>query len=141
LEEEKSSEYQDIFAAHVYKLLNLGVDNKGIAQFLEVSEDLLNEWRNTIPDIFEAFKQGEKNQNDQVTASLFKRAVGFSYMEKSTEVSNGMFKEKTTLKTVLPETNAAKFWLLNREPEKWKENTENLSIKELKISVKRKKMD
>lgn len=104
------------------ELALMGKTNPEIAQALGVTAETLNQWRKQFPEFSDAIK-GNKDQADgKVVASLYQRACGYEYEEKSEKVDP----EKgtivtTTIKQVAPDVTAQIFWLKNRQPKDWRD--------------------
>ena len=61
----------------------------------------------------------------------YKRCVGFEYDEVTQEIGKDekgkqAVKKKTVKRYVMPDINAIRFWLTNREPELWKNIREDI---------------
>lgn len=84
-------------------------------------------WFKDNPIFHAQARSAARFQNVKVTQALYKRAVGFTYKERSTTsgVNTGklgpMEIDTTTevMKTVPGAISAQKFWLINREPDLW----------------------
>jgi transposase-like protein len=104
------------------ELALMGKTNPEIAHALGVTAETLNQWRKQFPEFSDAIK-GNKDQADSVVvASLYQRACGYEYTEKSERVEP----EKgttitTTIKQVAPDVTAQIFWLKNRQPKDWRD--------------------
>ena len=74
-----------------------------------------------------AIKRGKKPVDIEVENSLLKRATGYDFDEKTTEVEVGedgepkVTKVKTTKKHVPGDVGAQAFWLKNRNPKVWRD--------------------
>lgn len=92
-----------------------------------------------FPEISEAIKKGKAPVDFEVENALLKRALGYDYEEKTTEVEevptgkydevgNPIMKMKRHIKTVtrhVPGDPAAQiFWLKNRKPDRWRDKPE-----------------
>ena len=101
-----------------------------IAAELGISVNTFCIYINDYPEFREARKRGQKPVNIQVENALLKRALGFEYEEKTTEVSIGAngqpepAKIKTVKKIIVGDVGAMAFWLKNRDSENWKEKKE-----------------
>ena len=88
-----------------------GLSNEQIATKFGISFQTLYNWQNKHIEFFEALK----------------RAKGYDYEEKTTEVEISMdgtpkaTKIRTIKKHIAPDVGAIAFWLKNRNPEQWKE--------------------
>lgn len=75
-------------------------------------------------DLTACFKCACEVANDEVEASLFKRAKGYQYLEVTKEekldrMGNVVVLTKQVVKEVPPDPSSAMFWLANRRPSKW----------------------
>lgn len=99
-----------------------GLTDKQIAEMkIGISERTFTNWKKTHSSIFSALKKGKEIIDIQVENSLLKRALGYSYKEVKTEVSDDGQKVITTVKEVIPDVTAQIFWLKNRMPDKWRD--------------------
>ncbi len=121
----RPSKYKSEFVEKVYKLALLGATDKEMADILGVSESTFNEWKNSKEGFSESLKKGKIDADANVTERLYKRAIGYKYIEKKTEVDDkGATKVTTIEKTLAPDITAQIFWLKNRQPNKWRDKTE-----------------
>ena len=98
-----------------------GLTDVQMADELGITEKTLNNWKNYHPKFLQSLKAGKEGPDDQVEASLFKRALGYEY-ETTASTSRGEI--YTIVKDVPPDTLACIFWLKNRRPERWRDKTE-----------------
>jgi len=104
-----------------------GLNDKQIALKLGIAESTYYKFKILHIEFKEAIKRGKAPVDIKVENALLKRALGFEYEEKTTEVrisENGEAKPaivKTVKKTIIPDVGAIAFWLKNRRPEKWRE--------------------
>ena len=108
-----------------------GLTNIQIAQNIGVGERTFSEWVIRFPAISAALKKGKEPVDIQVENALLKRALGYDYEEKITEVeeyANGKTKRhiRTVTKHVPGDTTAQIFWLKNRKPKQWREKQEQV---------------
>lgn len=116
--------FRDDYVEQAYKLCLLGATDAELADFFEVSEDTIYEWKKVRPEFSEALRRGKAEADAEVAASLYKRAIGYSHPD--THVSNyqGIITLTELTKHYPPETGAAFLWLKNRQPHKWKDKVE-----------------
>lgn len=116
--------FRDEYVEQAYKLCLLGATDAELADFFEVSEDTIYEWKKVRPEFSEALRRGKAEADAEVAASLYKRAIGYSHPD--THVSNyqGIITLTELTKHYPPETGAAFLWLKNRQPHKWKDKVE-----------------
>lgn len=74
-----------------------GLTDEQIAHNIDISPSTLYEWKNKYPEISEALKKGKEVIDRQVENALLKRALGYSYEEK-TFVAYEMDQEEYDLK-------------------------------------------
>lgn len=105
-----------------------GLTDEQIAANMGISPASLYNWKKKHLEIFEALKKGKEIVDYEVENALLKRALGYEYETKVTEVkANGkgdiIEKQiKTTKKVVPPDVTAAIYWLNNRRPDKYRRN-------------------
>jgi transposase-like protein len=100
----------------------MGKTQPEIAKAIGVDEDTVIRWRKEFPEFAGAIKENKDQADSVVVASLYQRACGYEYTEKSEKVDP----EKgtivtTTIKHVAPDTTAQIFWLKNRQPQDWRD--------------------
>ena len=118
----RASSYRKEYCEQARKLCLLGATDKDLADFFEVSEKTIYNWRVKHVEFLRANKEGKTIADAEVAASLFHRAKGHSHPD--THVSN--FHGKITItpltKHYPADTTAALIWLKNRQPDKWRDN-------------------
>lgn len=126
--------YDSKYNKKIFKLCLLGATDKEIADFLEIAESTLNNWKLKYPELVESLKRGKEVADQKVSNSLYKRAIGFKFDEvtheeitiKDSDGSGGKILKpaqlvKTVRKLSVPDTTAQIFWLKNRRPDKWRD--------------------
>lgn len=120
----RPSKYKEEFNKQAFKLALLGATDKDLADFFEVCESTINNWKLEYPEFLESIKKGKDEADATVASKLFHRACG--YKHKDVHISN--YKGEITItdldKHYPPDTTAAIFWLKNRQPEKWRDKQE-----------------
>lgn len=107
------------------RMAELGLTDAQIARVLDINRATLCNWKKENPAFFDTLKRAKEEADKKVEKSLLKRASGYSYTEKQTEIRDGkIISEKETKKSVAPDTIACIFWLKNRQPEKWRDKPE-----------------
>jgi len=117
----RPTEYKEEYNKLVYKLCLLGAIDREIAEIIGVSEQTLNAWKQIYPQFLESIKNGKVIADSEVANSLFKRARGYQFKEKTYE--DGALR-KEVLKDIAPDTGAAMAWLKNRQSAKWRDKQE-----------------
>jgi hypothetical protein len=106
-------------------LAKKGFTDKDFAVFYKVTEQTINNWKIKYPEFFESLKEGKSFSDEIVERSLFERATGYEhYEDKIFCNSNGIVTTEATVHHYPPDTTAAIFWLKNRQPEKWRDKSE-----------------
>ncbi len=84
-------------------------------------------YKKKYPNISNALKKGKEVADYEVENALFKRALGYTYEEKTYEKvydkETGLYVERLTkrvTKQVAPDTTAQIYWLNNRKPKQWR---------------------
>jgi hypothetical protein len=134
----RPSVYIDEYANQVHKLCLLGATDAQIAEFFSVSETTINNWKLAYPEFLESIRAGKRVADAEVAASLFNKAKGavyqtsqpfkikrVTYDEKGKR--SGETEEVVSIPVTVveaPDTKACSFWLMNRQPESWREKVD-----------------
>ena len=114
-------EYDDL----AYKFCLLGATDKKLAEFFEVCEATINNWKNNFPSFLESIKRGKVVADGEVASSLFKRATGYVHKETKVATHEGQITDSKEFdKHYAPDPTAAIFWLKNRQPAQWRDKQE-----------------
>lgn len=122
----RPSEFRPIMIEQVRKLCQLGATDAEVAHFFGVTRYAIIYWKLNNPHFLEAMRTGKELADERVERSLFARAVGFEhpavkvfYNHKTGEVVEHQYTE-----IYAPDTEAARFWLMNRRPDLWRMHRE-----------------
>ena len=117
--------YKEEFNKQAEKLCKLGSIDKDLADFFEICEATLNNWKNEFPGFLESIKRGKDlYDTDLIEASLKHRARGYSHEEEKVFCQDGLIITHETTKHYPPDTTAMIFWLKNRNPDRWNDKIE-----------------
>jgi hypothetical protein len=120
--------YKPEYAKQAYKLCLLGSTDKDLADFFEVEEQTVNNWKNDFPEFFESIKEGKVLSDANVANKLYHRAIGYEHPEIITASFQGQITDTMEVtKHYPPDPTAAIFWLKNRQPDKWRDRQEIVS--------------
>ena len=103
-----------------------GLTDEMVAQEFGVTRMTIHNWRKRHPEFAEAMIEGKEVADAKVEDSLYRRALGYDYQETHEEYSEGEDgkvygrKVKVVDKHVLPDVQAAIYWLTNRQGDRWK---------------------
>lgn len=133
----RPSEYRDEYAEQAYKLCLLGATDLKLADFFEVSERTINNWKSEHDEFFSCLKKGKIIADAEIAEGLYNRAKGAvintqqAIKLKRVEYDQGkrMLEEERVevvdlIQEVPPDTAAGIFWLKNRNPEMWRDKRE-----------------
>jgi len=128
------SKYKEEYNEQVYKLCLLGATDKDIADFFDVCEATINNWKIDYPEFLESIKKGKKIADIHIASKLFNKAEGAivktqqAFKKKKVYWdNNGKRCEEEEIEIVdleqeqPPDSTALIFWLKNRNPEFWKD--------------------
>ena len=118
-----------------YKLALLGLIDIKIAEYLEVNQDTIYEWKKKYPEFSEALKKGKIIADGEVVESLYRRATGYDYFEEK-DVKDGNTYDIVSLKKHSPpDVGACMAWLKNRQPEIWRDK-HDIEQGDISVNVK-----
>jgi len=110
-----------------YNYCLLGATDQDLADFFNVEEKTINNWKKDHPKFLQSLKGGKEDADAIVAKSLFKRATGYKAepeVKEETDADGKLKSTTTTIKTVGPDTTAAIFWLKNRKSNVWRDKHE-----------------
>ena len=121
----RPTKYKPEYIEQARKLCVKGFTDIDLAEFFEVNESTINEWKNKHPKFSKSLKDGKvEHDNRSVVRSLLERATGYSH-EEDRILANPKDPNKPiivkTIKHYPPDATSMIFWLKNRQPEDWKE--------------------
>lgn len=142
----RPSSYKPEFVEIAKKVCStFGFIDTQLADVLGVSVQTLNSWKIKYPEFLAALKSGKDVPDDRVEASLYHKAIGYSYdaVKIVADAKTGSVVKVPYREHVPPDTTAMIFWLKNRRPELWREKHEvahnvshdNISADELRAQI------
>lgn len=119
----RPTEYTQEYATQAEKLCKLGMTDPEIALFFEVDPVTVWRWKHRHPEFCKAMTRGKKEADDLVEQSLWRRATGYSQPAVKIFMPAGAAEPvyASYVEHLPPDTGAAKMWLCNRRPEKWRD--------------------
>jgi len=96
-----------------------GVTDDELAFSFGLNPSIIRGWRKLYPDFDEAVKEGRTVADLQVIEALHKKAIGHTYDTDVVIKHGNDYSIETIAKHEPPETNAIKYWLSNRDPDRW----------------------
>ncbi|WP_126715663.1 terminase [Escherichia coli] len=103
----------------------LGYTDAELADFFEVSEATINNWKLEYPEFLESIKKGKAVADAEVSDRLYQRAMGFVAPDIDIRVIENRIVETPLEKYYPPDTTAAIFWLKNRQKDKWRDKVDH----------------
>ena len=132
----RPANYKKEYDEQAYKLCLLGATDKEMADFFNVKEQTINNWKKNHPSFFESIKRGKIVADANVAKSLYNRALGYYHPEDKIFNDNGEPIIVPTVKHYPPDPTAAIFWLKNRKPAEWREKRDVQVEGNMTFSVK-----
>lgn len=130
----RPTDYKTEYNELAYKYCLLGATDKKLAEFFDVSEATIDNWKNEYPEFLGSIRAGKEIADMQVAESFFNNAKGFVAVSKKpirkkvwNKDANRLVDEVEIVEETIqyaPNTQAGIFWLKNRQPDKWKDKTE-----------------
>lgn len=110
--------------SRIVELVEQGKTLDQVGEIIGVSRQTIHNWCGQHKDLLYAVREARQVADELVEASLFSRAVGYSHPEQKVFCDKGEIITHDMIKHHPPDTQAAVFWLRNRQPERWKEKSE-----------------
>lgn len=119
----RPSAYKYDFCDQARKLCLLGATDKQLADFFDVDESTINNWKVSHPEFLESIKAGKQQADANVADRLYQRALGYQAPDVDIKMHDGQIITTPLMKYYPPDTTAAIFWLKNRNPALWRDKT------------------
>ena len=100
--------YKPEYDDQARKLCLLGFTDVKLAEYFEVSETTISNWKIEYPSFLEALKAGKEKADANVAEGLYKRAAGYTHEDKYFP----------------PDPGAATRWLKNRQRDLWRDRVD-----------------
>lgn len=117
----RPTDFKEIYIDQVYKLALLGLKDEEIGLVFNVTEQTVNNWKNSIPEFFESLTRGKALADANVAHSLYQRACGYSHKAVKIMQYEGCPIEVEYTEHYPPDTPAATLWLKNRQGKIWRD--------------------
>ena len=120
----RPSSYKTEYTEQAYNYCLLGATDKDLAGFFDVNVDTINEWKKKHPEFSDSLKSGKAEADAVIASKLFHKAKGYEHEDTQFATFQGQITDRETyIKHYPPDATAAIFWLKNRQPEKWRDQT------------------
>ena len=137
----RKARWQEDMPDRAYHLAMLGLTNKQIAVAFGVSVIIFDNWKILHPALDRGLVMGRAEADTNVVVSLYKRATGYWTKDTKVFVHKGQVITKETDKEIIPDVEAIKFWLKNRQPENWNETFKHEHSGQINVETNAKKWD
>lgn len=117
----RPSKYKPEYDQQALKLCLLGATDKDLADFFDVSEDTINEWKKVHDGFSVSIKRGKEQADAEVASRLYQRALGYSHSDTDIKVIDHQIVMTDIIKHYPPDATSAIFWLKNRQKDKWRD--------------------
>lgn len=135
----RPSKFKPEYVTQAAKLCALGATDLQIAEFFDVSEVTINNWKIAHPEFLESLKSAKSVLDAEVEQSLYRRAMGYSHgAEKIAFDKDGNELRAAYTEHYPPSEVACIFWLKNRQPAKWRDKQEHEHSGEIIVNINRK---
>ena len=118
--------YRSEFDAQAHRLALLGATDREVAEFFGVTERTVNTWKTKHPSFGASLREGKIAADARVAESLYRAAVGGGIVRQTRVETDpdGLEKRIVTESEQPADVQAARWWLKNRAPVKWKDKVE-----------------
>ncbi len=120
----RPTRYREIYADQAYKLTMLGYVDRELADFFQVEEKTINNWKKAHPKFLQSLNAGKDLADAEVVVSLYQRAKGYKHKETKVFNNNGEILTYDVEKHYPPETGAIALFLHNRQPKRYRNRQE-----------------
>jgi len=127
----RPTKFDPKYCEQVVKLCKLGATDKDLADFFDVSEATINNWKVDFPKFLESLKEGRDFADANVADRLYQRAMGYEHdSEEIMAISDGKgagsHVERVPIRKIYPpDSTAAIFWLKNRQKKHWRDTIDH----------------
>lgn len=104
-----------------------GLTDDEVAEHLGVAVRTVHRWKKTHPEFQKALIETKATLDSRVELSLYRRAIGYSYIEVEVTLEPGLdgkpeeVRRIERTKEALPDLNAIRLWLINRDAANWRD--------------------
>lgn len=131
----RPTKYKKEFAEQARKLCLMGATDAELADFFEVEEKTINNWKKAHSEFLQSIKKGKQLADANVASKLYHRATGYAHPDSDIKVIDDEIVITPLVKYYPPDTTAAIFWLKNRQKDKWRDKQEIQHSGDLDVDV------
>lgn len=120
----RKTKYRHEYVLQASQLIADGKNQRQCQDFFGVSRQTWITWKKRYPEFLDALNSALEGKVKNVVDALYKKALGYTFLEVSKSVTiDGTKKKiqskKETSKEVPADVGAIKFFLTNRDPDNW----------------------
>lgn len=119
-----STNYREEYAIITLRFLMLGGTIEDVAELIGVSPATIYNWAKDQPELAAAINGGRNFADANIASRLYQRAMGYTHETEEIKVVGDEIHRVPVVKHYPPDANSLKFWLINRQPDLWKEKVE-----------------
>lgn len=133
----RPSKFRPEYVEHTRILCEEGHTDREIAEFFGITRKTLHNWRRDHPELAAVMGIGKQLANDRVNRTAFELAVGYTttvteiFKMKNAQGGEIIATHEREV-NVAPDRDMVKWWQKNREPQNWKDKTEQERTLEVK---------
>lgn len=117
----KTKKYTPLYDNVAEEACAIGANINQLAAILNVHQPTVNNWMKEYPNFYQCVIRGrDRFAVEHVESALLKRAKGYSYIRKVDRVTKSGVIKCAEEMHVPADTTAAIFFLINRNPHRWK---------------------
>lgn len=99
-----------------------GLTDAELAKKIGVAVRTIHRWKKEHPEFRDALIETKAVADARVELSLFRRATGYSVTKVEVTTENGVeTKRVTKTEEIAPDVQACRLWLMNRDPDNWRD--------------------
>lgn len=117
----RPTDYRAEFCQEAFRLCEAGATDVELADNFDVSVRTYYRWLHHHPEFRQACQLGKEAADSRVEASVYHRAVGYTHDAVKIFLHEGSPVVVPYREHVPPDMGAARYWLGNRQPKKWRE--------------------
>lgn len=121
----RPSKFKEEFIEQARILAERGFTEREIAEFLNVTERTIANWKKRYEEFFQVLKVAKEHADERVERALYERAVGYKHDEEKLFSYEGEIIRAEVTKHYPPDVSAATFWLSNRRKDQWKNHSQH----------------
>lgn len=117
----RPSKYKPEYAEIAFVICGeFGADDQKLAKTFRVSVSTITTWKKKYPEFLASIRSGKDDFDTRnVESALLNRAIGFEKEVLKIAMHDGKFIEKAYNKYFPPDPQSIRFWLKNRNPQRW----------------------